>query len=151
MDAIGLILGALGLFGTIYFGVRSKRVSDAFGRYVKLENEMGRLQLEAKGATERIRELQAAKADVYRHKYQPKSRAFVPGDRVKLTNVPSERGWISTHARVGMTGIVVDYGAGTYDYAVYWSGADYEGKPMDEIPNRWQAFFVSRDQIERIG
>lgn len=70
------------------------------------------------------------KAAIYRCKYQPKSKKFRPGDIVKLAKIPQSRGWISEHAKLGMTGIVVDYGPGVYDYAVYWSEVDYKGEPI---------------------
>jgi hypothetical protein len=50
-----------------------------------------------------------------------------------------------------MTGIVVDYGPGVYEYTVYWSEVDYDGEPMDEHGNRWQTFYVQGGEIERIN
>jgi len=50
-----------------------------------------------------------------------------------------------------MTGIVVDYGPGTYEYLVYWSEVDYLGADMDgQGINRWQTFWVNQNDIERI-
>lgn len=151
IGAAGFVAGALGLVGTIVFGLRSRNVSDAFTRYVELEAEVKRLGTEASRSVERVRQLERIKADIYRHKYQPKSKAFKPGDIVRLVRVPQQRAWISEHSKPGMTGVIVDYGPGTYEYTVYWSEADYEGEPMDDVPNRWQAYFVTQDDIERIG
>ncbi len=50
-----------------------------------------------------------------------------------------------------MTGIVVDYGPGVYEFTVYWSEADYLGEPMDGVPNRWSSFYVNKDEIQRIN
>ena len=91
-----------------------------------------------------------SKDSVYHCKYQPKSKVFTPGDKVRLTKIPRSRGWVSKHAKPGMTGIVVDYGPGIYEYTVYWSRVDYRGEPVDVLPNRWQIFFVKEDEIERI-
>jgi hypothetical protein len=85
--------------------------------------------------------------DIYRCKYPQKSKKFRPGDIVKLIKIPGGRGWISEHAKLGMAGIVVDYGPGVYDYAVYWSEADYKGEPINKYKiNRWQMFFEDKDE-----
>lgn len=151
MEIVGLLLGVLGIALSIYYGARSKRVEAAFARYVTLDDEVKHLEQKARGFAEKVEALEQQKADVYRHYYAPKSKAFVPGDRVKLMRVPENRSWITEHSKIGMTGIVVDYGPGTYEYLVYWSPTDYEGRPMDEHNNRWQAFYVNKEQIARIG
>jgi len=80
-----------------------------------------------------------------------KSKAFSRGDVVKLVKLPKKRMWISKHSKLGMTGVVVGNGPGVYDYNVYWSEKEYKGQFIDKHKiNRWQSFFVKRDQIERI-
>jgi hypothetical protein len=150
MEVFGIVLGVIGVVGTVYFGLRSRQVNAAFARYVQLGDEVARLQESTKDYPSKIRELETLKANVYRHKYEPKSKVFVPGDRVRLIKIPKNRAWISKHSKKGMTGIVVDYGPGTYEYTVYWSEADYEGEPIDDIPSRWQSFYVNREEIERL-
>lgn len=151
MEIAGLLIGILGIALSIYFGKRSRKVETAFSRYVTVDEEIKRLEKEKIGYAQKVQELESQKEDVFRHYYTPKSKAFVPGDRVKLTELPKNRSWISAHSKLGMTGIVVDFGPGTYEYLVYWSPADYEGQPMDEHNNRWQAFYVNKEQIERIS
>ena len=151
MEIVALIIGILGLAGTIVFGLRSKRVSDAFAKYVSLEKDIERLKRGTKEFEQKAAELEELKANLYRHKYAPKSKAFAPGDKVKLIRPLGSRGWISDHARVGMTGIVVDYGPGNYEFQVYWSEVDYKGEPIDENQNRWQTIWVRGDDIERIA
>jgi hypothetical protein len=150
MEVVGLIIGLLGLAGTIVFGIRSKRVSDAFGKYVSIEKDIERLRKGTKEYEQKAAELEELKTNLYRHKYAPKSKAFAPGDKVKLIKPLESRVWISDHAKVGMTGIVVDYGPGIYEFLVYWSEVDYEGEPIDEHNNRWQPFLVRGEDIERI-
>lgn len=150
MDS-SLIIGILGIIIAIIFGLRSKQIIDAFARYVELEKEVTHLKKDESKFKEKISQLEQLKLDIYRHKYIPKTKVFTPGDKVKLISVPKSRGWISDHSKVGMTGIVVDYGPGVYEYTVYWSEADYEGEPIDIYNNQWQTFYVNRDQIERIG
>ena len=151
MEIVALIFGVLGLAGTIVFGLRSKRVSDAFAKYVSLEKDIDRLKAGTKNFTKKAAELEELKANLYRHKNAPKSKTFAPGDRVKLIRPLENRAWISDHAKVGMTGIVVDYGPGTYEFQVYWSEVDYEGEPIDENDNQWQVLWVNADDIERIA
>jgi hypothetical protein len=148
---IGLILGILGIVIGVYYGRRSRAVENAFTRYVEFEKEVDILKKENIDNTEKIKYLEQMKKDVYRNKYQPKSKSFKPGDRVKLTKSLKNRNWIAEHAKLGMTGIVVDYGPGVYEYTVYWSQADYEGQPMDVYGNRWQSFYVQENEIERIS
>jgi hypothetical protein len=124
------------LGGTVFFGLRSKAVTDAFARYVKLEGEIQHLQSESADNVEKIKQLESLKQDIYHHAYEPKTKQFVPGDRVKLLRIPTGRSWISEHSKIGMTGIVVDYGPGVYEYTIYWSEADYEGEPIDDHGNR---------------
>ncbi len=151
MGILGIIIGAIGVAVSIVFGIRSKRITDAFSSYVELEQEVKHLQGSTKGHTQKVRELEELKADIYRNKYKPKSKTFTIGDKVKLIKIPQSRGWITEHSKIGMTGVVVDYGPGVYEYTVYWSQVDYEGKAMDEAQNRWQTLYVTQDQIERIG
>ncbi|WP_152027139.1 hypothetical protein [Stenotrophomonas maltophilia] len=151
MEIVGLVLGLVGISLSIYYGARSKKVEAAFARYVTLDDEVKHLEKKARGFAEKVEALEQQKSDVYRHRYTPKTKAFVPGDRVKLVEVPKDRSWITQNSKIGMTGIVVDYGPGTYEYLVYWSSADYEGRPMDEFENRWQPFYVNKEQIARIG
>ena len=41
-------------------------------------------------------------------------------------------------------------GPGVYDYNVYWSKEDYKGQLVDGHDfNRWQSFFVTKDQISK--
>ena len=150
MEIVIIIISILGVAGTIYFGLRSKQVERAFTRYVDLEKEVDRLKDSDSEKTDTIKKLKAQKEDIYRHKYEPKSKVFKPGDAVKLTKLPENRGWISGNSKIGMTGIIVDYGPGTYEYTVYWSEADYSGEPVDQHGNRWQAFYVNQNNIERI-
>jgi len=150
MEIVAIIVGVLGVAGTIYFGLRSKQVERAFTRYVSLEKEVSRLEESDSEKTETIEKLKAQKEDIYKHKYEPKSKIFKPGDAVKLIRIPQSRGWISENSRIGMTGIIVDYGPGNYEYTVYWSEADFLGKDIDGHGNRWQAFYVNQDDIERI-
>ena len=150
MEVIAIVIGIIGLVGTVVFGIKSKHVSDAFARYVDLEDEVNRLERSTHDYQEKVNELEQVKASLYRHAYKPKTKVFVPGDKVRLIEIPEDRCWISEHSKVGMTGIVVDYGPGTYEYTVYWSEADYEGQPIDEYENRWQPFCVNKEQIERI-
>jgi hypothetical protein len=151
ISIIGIILGILGVIIGIYYGRRSKSVENAFTRYVDFENEIVRLRKEKLDNIEKIQRLELMKSDIYRNKYQPKSNNFKPGDHVKLVKPLRNRSWISEHAKIGMTGIVVDYGPGVYEYTVYWSEADYEGQPMDEYGNKWRTFYVNTDEIERIN
>ena len=90
------------------------------------------------------------KTDIYRCKYAPKSKKFKPGDVVKLIKIPQSRDWITRHSKLGMPGIVVDYGPGVYDFAVYWSEINYKGEPINEFGNRWQMFYVAKEEIEWI-
>lgn len=136
MEIVGLFIGILGIVLSIYFGVRSKTVEAAFSRYVTLDEEVRNLEQETRSYADKVKTLEQQKADIYRHYYTPKTKVFVPGDRVKLIGIPDSRSWITEHSKLGMTGIVVDYGPGTYDYLIYWSRADYEGKPMDKHDNR---------------
>ena len=151
MEIIGLILGIFGIGLSFYFGLRSKKVENAFTRYVTIDDEIRQLEQKTTDYAEKIKELENQKTDAYRHYYTPKSKAFVPGDRVKLVQIPKNRYWISDNSIIGMTGIVVDYGPGTYEYLVYWSPADYKGQPTDDHDNRWQAYYVNKEQIERIS
>lgn len=151
MEIIGLILGILGIALSIYYGARSKTIETAFARYVTLDDEVKQLEQRALGYAEKVEALEQQKAEVYRHFHIPKTKAFVPGDRVKLVKVPESRSWITEHSKVGMTGIVVDYGPGTYEYLVYWSPADYNGQLMDQHNSRWQPYYVNKEQIERIA
>lgn len=151
MGILGIIIGVIGIAVSIVFSIRSKRITDAFSRYVELEQEVKHLQGSTKDHSQKVKELEELKADIYRHKYKPKSKTFTIGDKVKLIKIPQSRGWITEHSKIGMTGVVVDYGPGVYEHTVYWSEMDYEGKPIDEVPNRWPTFFVTQDQIERIG
>ena len=100
--------------------------------------------------SDKAKETKNLKPDVYRPKYQPKSRKFSLGEIVSLIRLPKSRGWISKHAKLGMAGIVVDYGPGVYDYAVYWSEVDYKGEPVTEFGNRWQMFYVKQNDIKLI-
>jgi len=150
MEIAAIIVALLGVAGTIFFSLRSKRVERAFTRYVDLEKEVDRLKESNSEKTETIEKLKTQKEDIYKHKYEPKSKIFKPGDAIKLIRIPQNRGWISENSRAGMTGIIVDYGPGNYEYMVYWSEADYLGESIDEYNNRWQVFFVNQDDIERI-
>ena len=58
MEIIGIVLAVLGLGGTVFFGLRSKAVTDAFARYVKLEGEIQHLQSESADNVEKIKELE---------------------------------------------------------------------------------------------
>lgn len=151
MEIVALVIGILGLAGTIAFGIRSKHVSDAFENYVALEKDVERLKKGTEEFVQKAAELEQLKENLYRHKYSAKSKAFAPGDKVKLIRPLENRQWISEHARIGMTGIVVDYGPGTYEFAVYWSAVDYDGRPIDEHDNRWQTLWVRGEDIERIA
>jgi len=151
MEIVGIILGVLGIIGSIYYGIQSKRVENAFAEYVALEKEVKRLRNSSKNFTEKVNELEELKAKVYRHYHKPKSTNFAPGDKVRLVKIPQNRGWITEHSKIGMNGIVVDYGPGTYEFTVYWSEADYEGQPIEGGVDNWKTFYVTSDHIERIG
>jgi len=150
VDIVGLVIGVLGLIGTVIFGRRSKRVEDAFARYVALEREIARLDQSSRDYQKKTAELEIIKENLYRHKYTPKSKAFAPGNRVRLIRTLKNRPWISEHAKPGITGVVVDYGPDTYEFLVYWSEADYEGEPIGDQGYRRQAFCVNKEDIERI-
>ncbi len=150
MELIAVIIGTLGLFGTIFYGIRSRKIGLAFSRYVEIDDEVKKLRGQSKLNDEKVRQFESFKSNLYHHYYEPKSKIFVPGDKVKLISIPQSRHWISDHSKVGMTGVVVDYGPGLYEYTVYWSKVDYEGEPTNEVPNRWQVFFVNKEEIERI-
>jgi len=150
MEIIAIIIGVLGVAGTIYFGMRSKQIERAFIRYVDLEKEVNRLQESDSEKIDVIERLKTQKEDIYKHKYEPKSKIFKPGDAVKLIRIPQNRAWISENSKIGMTGIVVDYGPRTYEYTVHWSEVDYLGEDIDGYGNRWQSFCVNEDDIERI-
>ena len=108
MEIVGLLLGFFGIAVSIYFGIRSKKVENAFSRYVTIDDEIRQLEQKTTDYEAKIRELENQKTEVYRHFYTPKSKAFVPGDRVKLLKTPKNRGWISANSVIGMTGIIVD-------------------------------------------
>lgn len=150
MEVVGLILGALGLIGTVLFGIRSKKVTDAFSRYIELQKEVDSLQAENKFSKDRIKKLKSAQQSIFRHYYEPKSNIYVPGDRVKLIQIPKNRHWISENSLLGMHGVIVDYGPGAYEYLVHWSQADYKGLPIDDSGNTFQSFYINGDQIERL-
>jgi len=44
MEIVSIIIGVLGIAGTIYFGIRSSRIQKAFTRYVDLDKEISRLK-----------------------------------------------------------------------------------------------------------
>ncbi|EOB6244249.1 hypothetical protein ABRZ87_21490 [Vibrio vulnificus] len=151
MEIIGLIVGVLGLIGTIIFGVKSKNTEEAFGRYIELQKEVERLQLNDAESSQKIDELLSERDSIYRHHYKAKSTAFVPGDRVKLSQIPRSRSWITRNSKIGMHGIVVDYGPGNYEYLVYWSESDYKGEPTDNSGfNTHQSFYVNKEEITRL-
>ena len=84
MEIVAIIFGLLGVAGTIYFGMRSKQVERAFTRYVDLEKEVNKLKESDSEKIDIIERLKTQKEDIYRHKYEPKSKMFKPGDAVKL-------------------------------------------------------------------
>jgi len=87
MGILGIIIGVIGIAVSIVFSIRSKRITDAFSRYVELEQEVKHLQGSTKDHSQKIKELEELKADIYHHKYKPKSKIFTIGDKVKLIKI----------------------------------------------------------------
>lgn len=94
---------------------------------------------------------------------EPIPTTFNIGDQVKLSKIPLNRGDITKNSKIGMHGVIVDYGPGTYDYTVYWSPADYEGffhvwieeNPITKtgaVKYVWHhTFYVHSDEIKLIN
>jgi hypothetical protein len=74
---------------------------------------------------------------------EPIPTSFDIGDKVRLTKIPGQRGWITEHSKIGMHGVIVDYGPHGDSYIVYWSTADYEGRLYSD-PERDRYSFPDR-------
>jgi len=74
---------------------------------------------------------------------EPTPTSFDIGDKVRLIKMPLNRGWYSEHSKIGMHGVIVDYGPKGDSYIVYWSTADYEGNLYSD-PKRDRYFFPDK-------